>query len=74
MLTRAELVAYYAQRSGRPVDGSLFYEVFGLFRLAVISQQVYYRFAHGQTTNPAFRDLRQAVLVLNERARRLTGA
>ena len=31
-----------------------FYEVFGLFRLAVIAQQIYYRYFHGQTTNEAY--------------------
>ena len=31
-----------------------FYEVFGIFRLAVIAQQIYYRYHHGQTHNPAF--------------------
>jgi aminoglycoside phosphotransferase (APT) family kinase protein len=31
-----------------------FYEVFGLFRLAVIAQQIWYRYFHGQTTNEAY--------------------
>ena len=31
-----------------------FYEVFGLFRLAVIAQQIYYRYFHGQTSNAAY--------------------
>jgi aminoglycoside phosphotransferase (APT) family kinase protein len=71
MLTRSELVAYYASRSGVSSDAWLFYEVFGLFRLAVIAQQVYYRYHLGQTTNPTSRDIRQAVLVLDDRTRRL---
>ncbi|MEQ1564416.1 MAG: phosphotransferase family protein [Myxococcota bacterium] len=54
MWTRAEVVAYYASRTGTPVDQFAFYEVFGLFRLAVIAQQIYYRFFHGQTTNPQY--------------------
>ncbi|MDP2380009.1 MAG: phosphotransferase family protein, partial [Pseudohongiella sp.] len=33
-----------------------FYEVFGLFRLAVIAQQIYYRYYHRQTRNPAFKN------------------
>ncbi len=56
MLTRIEVVAAYAERTGRmvaPQDWT-FYEVFGLFRLAVIGQQIYYRYVHGQTTNPAY--------------------
>jgi len=56
MLTRQEIVEYYSERTGLPVDGWGFYEVFGLFRLAVIAQQIYYRYHHGHTTNPAFKD------------------
>ena len=71
MLTRAELVAYYAKRSGQPItpEAWLFYEMFGLFRVAVIAQQVYYRFFHRQTTNPAFKSLRWAVILLEMRCR-----
>jgi aminoglycoside phosphotransferase (APT) family kinase protein len=70
MLTRAEIISYYGDRTGRQVGPEqwLFYEVFGLFRLAVILQQVYYRYHHGQTHNPAFKDLHQLVGVLHDRA------
>lgn len=51
MLTRRELATLYAQRSGREVGDISYYEVFGLFRLAVIAQQIYYRFARGETTS-----------------------
>ena len=44
MLTRREIVAHYAERTGRDVSGWTFYEVFGLFRLAAIAQQIYYRY------------------------------
>lgn len=54
MLTRAELVERYAAVSGRPVDDIRFYLVQGVFRLAVIVQQIHYRYHHGQTTNPRF--------------------
>lgn len=56
MLTRQEVVAAYGERTGRTIrpEDWTFYEVFGLFRLAVIGQQIYYRFFHGQTTNPAY--------------------
>jgi aminoglycoside phosphotransferase (APT) family kinase protein len=46
-----------------------FYEVFGLFRLAVILQQIYYRYHHKQTTNPRFKNFWLASHVLH-RARR----
>jgi aminoglycoside phosphotransferase (APT) family kinase protein len=57
MPTRAEVVGYYCERMGLSSEHWTFYEVFGLFRLAVIMQQIYYRFHHGQTHNPAFKDL-----------------
>lgn len=55
MMTREELVRTYAERSGREIGDSTFYEVYGMFRLAVIVQQIYWRYHHGQTDNPAFR-------------------
>jgi len=70
MLTRREIVDRYAERTGRDVAGWTFYEVFGLFRLAVIAQQIYYRYHHGQTTNPAFRHLWLMVGYLDLRCRR----
>jgi aminoglycoside phosphotransferase (APT) family kinase protein len=54
MLTRQEVVAYYQQRSGIQIKHWAFYEVFGLFRIAGIVQQIYYRYHHKQTRNPAF--------------------
>ena len=57
MPTRRELVRYYCDRMGISAGNWLFYDVFGAFRLAVIMQQIYYRFHSGQTHNPAFADL-----------------
>ena len=71
MLTRDEVVAYYARQSGRSVEDWRFYEVFGLFRLAVIIQQIYRRYHLGQTTNPAFKHYWIAVHYLHLRCRRL---
>lgn len=48
-----------------------FYEVFGLFLLAVIAQQIYYRFHHGQTTNPAYGAFLDVVRYLDVRCTRL---
>ncbi|MBX3423342.1 MAG: phosphotransferase family protein [Pirellulaceae bacterium] len=55
MFTRREMVDYYCQRMQLRLDNWTFYEVYGLFRLAVILQQIYYRYHHRQTRNPAFR-------------------
>lgn len=73
MMTRAEVWRYYAEQSGLEISPQqqLFYEVFGLFRLAVIAQQIYYRYATGQTTNEAFKQFRPLVVYLEWRCRHL---
>jgi len=55
MLTRREVVEYYCAKTGCAPENWAFYEVYGLFRLAVIVQQIYYRYHHRQTRNPAFK-------------------
>jgi aminoglycoside phosphotransferase (APT) family kinase protein len=71
MLTREEIVEYYAKRSGLVADNWPFYEVFGLFRLAVIAQQIYYRYHHKQTRNPRFKNFWLPVNLLERRCRRI---
>jgi len=68
MPTREEFVARYVQLSGRACYDFTFYEVFGLFRLAVIIQQIWARYRAGQTTNPAFAGFGDAVNTLINRA------
>jgi aminoglycoside phosphotransferase (APT) family kinase protein len=72
MPTRQEYVDRYLARSGIDLDDWTFYEVFGLFRLAVILQQIWYRYRLGQTTNPAFAQLGMATTLLVDRARART--
>jgi aminoglycoside phosphotransferase (APT) family kinase protein len=55
-LTRTELVRRYAEKSGRDVSSLGYYEVFGLFKLGVILQQIYFRYHRGQTRDERFRD------------------
>jgi aminoglycoside phosphotransferase (APT) family kinase protein len=77
MPTRWGLVRAYAERTGLSVTREqwMFYEVFGLFRLGVIAQQIYYRFHHGQTTNDAYARFLPVVRYLEKRCDRLvTGA
>jgi aminoglycoside phosphotransferase (APT) family kinase protein len=71
MPSRAEVVDHYCARTGLTVRNWSFYEVFGLFRLAVIVQQIYFRYHHGQTTNPAFKDFRFVVDYLDRRCTRI---
>ena len=74
MLTRREVVDYYLQRSGLSTDNWTYYEVFGLFRLAAIIQQIYYRYHHGQTRNMAFRRFWLLVNYFDWRCQRLIRA
>jgi aminoglycoside phosphotransferase (APT) family kinase protein len=57
---RSEIVELYAQKSGRDVDNIVFYYAFGLFKIAVIAQQIYYRYQKGLTTDPRFANLNKA--------------
>jgi aminoglycoside phosphotransferase (APT) family kinase protein len=68
MPTRDEFVAKYLEKSGVRCGDFTFYEVFGLFRLAVIIQQIWARYVAGQTTNPAFAGFGDAVNTLINRA------
>lgn len=70
MLTRREVVDYYCGAMGITPENWAFYEVYGLFRLSVIVQQIYYRYHHGQTRNPAFKRFWVMVHYLHCRCRR----
>ncbi len=54
MLTRQQFADYYAERAGIEIKSIDFYYTYGLFRLAGIVQQIYYRFFHGQTQDKRF--------------------
>ncbi len=71
MLTRREVVATYFERTGLAPREFTFYEVYGLFRLAVIAQQIYFRYHHRQTRNPAFKRFWLLAHYLEWRCRRL---
>ena len=72
---REDVVAHYAARSGRDISGILFYYVYGVFKLAVIIQQIYFRYLEGHTRDERFAGFdrlvaalgRQAVAVLERR-------
>lgn len=58
--SRTEIVQQYALKSGRNLDNLTFYYAYGLFKIAVIAQQIYYRFKHGHTSDPRFANLNKA--------------
>lgn len=71
MMTREEVVHYYLDKTGLSGAHWTFYEVFGVFRLAGIAQQIYYRYHHGQTDNSAFKNFWIAVHALHRRCLQL---
>jgi aminoglycoside phosphotransferase (APT) family kinase protein len=60
-LTRAQLVQRYAQKTGRDVSGMAFYLVFARFKIAVIVQQIYYRYHQGLTHDERFATMPQRI-------------
>jgi len=74
MRTRAEVWDYYQQKTGRTVDDPLFYEVYGLFRLQVILQQIWFRVHHGQSSNPAFASFGEVAKYLDARCQQMIAA
>jgi len=66
--TREELVQLYGESSGRSVQNILFYFVFGLFKIAGIIQQIYYRYKKGFTQDPRFKELDKGVELLGTMA------
>lgn len=71
MLTRKEVIQYYCEKMGFEAKQFTFYEVYGLFRLAVIAQQIYYRYYHKQTNNKEFKTWWILVHYLNWRCKKV---
>ncbi|MBK9329664.1 MAG: phosphotransferase family protein [Sphingobacteriales bacterium] len=70
MLTRKEVIRYYCDKMGFEPKQFTFYEVYGLFRLAVIAQQIYYRYYHKQTRNKEFKKFWILIHYLNWRCKK----
>jgi aminoglycoside phosphotransferase (APT) family kinase protein len=66
--TRDEILERYASRAKRSVDGIALYEVFAVFKLAVVLQQIYARYVRGQTDDPRFASLGERVSLLARKA------
>jgi aminoglycoside phosphotransferase (APT) family kinase protein len=67
-LTRRELVARYAEKTGRDVSGMHFYYCFGVYKIAVIVQQIYARYVRGHTRDQRFARLDERVAALARQA------
>ncbi len=68
MLTRKQQVDMYGELMGIRIKNFDFYYCFGLFRLAVIAQQIYYRYYNGQTKDERFKMLIFAIKILETTA------
>ena len=66
--TRADLVREYGLASGRDVSDAPFYLTFGLFKVAVIAQQIFARYEQGLTNDARFSRLGEVVEALAEKA------
>jgi aminoglycoside phosphotransferase (APT) family kinase protein len=69
-LSRRELVERYEAASGHDVREPLFYYCFGLYKVAVIIQQIYARFVRGSTNDPRFARMGEMVAVMSQQAQR----
>lgn len=71
MWRREQLAETYARATGRAIDGIAFYYTFGLFRVAVILQQIFARYRRGVTADPRFATMDRLVGVLARHAARV---
>jgi aminoglycoside phosphotransferase (APT) family kinase protein len=53
-MTRDEITQCYAEFTGRDVSRIDFYEIFAIFKIAVVVQQIYFRYVRGQTQDERF--------------------
>jgi aminoglycoside phosphotransferase (APT) family kinase protein len=68
-LTRREAVERYGRRRGIDISQAPYYYVFGIFKIAVVLQQIYYRYHVGQTRDQRFQPFEQGAELLLWRAK-----
>lgn len=71
-VSREEIAELYAEFSGRDVSNISYYYVFGTFKIAVIAQQIYYRYAKGKTKDRRFAQFNRFVGALGRIAKKAT--
>jgi aminoglycoside phosphotransferase (APT) family kinase protein len=69
--SRDEIVDRYAARSGRDLSAIRYYEIFAVFKIAVVIQQIYFRFVQGQTSDARFANFGARVEYLARHAAQL---
>lgn len=68
--SRSDLIQRYSHLSGRDVSNVVFYYAYGLLKIAVIVQQIYFRFRQGLTQDPRFAQLDKLVKACGVMAQR----
>jgi aminoglycoside phosphotransferase (APT) family kinase protein len=68
--TRSQLLHEYALRAGCEIQYPVFYYVYGLLKIAVIVQQIYFRYRQGFTKDPRFASLGNLVVACGNLAAR----
>jgi aminoglycoside phosphotransferase (APT) family kinase protein len=74
MLSRREILDFYQKETDIDTSDFTFYLVYGYFRNAVILQQIYYRYFHGQTQDQRFKYFGNIVQQLGQHCRTLIAA
>jgi aminoglycoside phosphotransferase (APT) family kinase protein len=72
MPTRSELLEYYANESGRPVDEIDYYEILARFKIAIVLEGGYARYVAGGADNPKMEAFGPIVLDMMSKAAELT--
>ena len=67
---RSDVVEYYAKQSGRDISNAIFYYAYGLLKIAVIVQQIYFRYRQGLTRDARFASLGLLVKACGDLAQR----
>ena len=71
--TREEIIENYAAKTNFDLTNVTFYEVFAVFKLAVVIQQIFYRYFKGQTDDARFAKLNERVEWLAQIGAKLIG-
>jgi aminoglycoside phosphotransferase (APT) family kinase protein len=72
-LSREEIITRYAAHTGSDLSRLRFYEAFALYKIAVVIQQIYFRYRRGQTDDARFANFGQRVTRLAQKAAELAG-
>src|SRR5262249_7732889 len=72
-MSRRDVAERYAARTGRDLTNLRFYYAFGLYKTAVVLQQIYYRYKQGLTKDERFASLGQGMLAMARQAARELG-